>query len=134
MGLGPRTTFKFINSIPWNNFPRIVGMLNYILCSELMQHFGEIFDVTLGVTNATKGSFFFCGGWRDPCKLSAVQFAWQFMKSNSFICLTYQLSDNLKIRYTFSPMTYTNYKFWFHLCYILVPMRSSNQNYVLCFS
>ena len=33
-------------------------MLNYILCSELMHHFGEIFDVTLGVPNATKESFF----------------------------------------------------------------------------
>ena len=34
-----------------NNFPRIVGILSYILCSELIHHFREIFNVTLGVPN-----------------------------------------------------------------------------------
>ena len=34
-----------------NNFPRIVGILSCILCSELIHHFLEIFNVTLGVPN-----------------------------------------------------------------------------------
>ena len=54
------------------NFARIVGILSYILCSEIIHHFREIFNVTLGVGNATEGSFFFGGGRRDPCKLSGV--------------------------------------------------------------
>ena len=32
-------------------FPRIVGILSYILCSELIYHFREIFNVTLSVPN-----------------------------------------------------------------------------------
>ena len=51
------------------------------------------------------------------------------MKLNSFICLTYHLSDNLEIRHTFSPTTYTNEKFWFHT--FLVPLRSLNK--IMCF-
>ena len=57
-----------------NNFPRIVGILSYILCSELIHHFRKSFNVTFGVRNATEGSFF-GGGWRDPCNLSGVQLA-----------------------------------------------------------
>ena len=34
-----------------NNFPRIVGILSYILCSELIYHFREIFNVTPSVPN-----------------------------------------------------------------------------------
>ena len=60
----------------------------------------------------------FVGGRRDPFNLSGVQLVRQFMKLNSFICLTYHLSDNLKIQHKFSPVTYTNQEFWFHLCYI----------------
>ena len=65
-----------------NNFPRIVIILSYILCSELIHHFGEIFNITY----ATVG-FFFGGGWRDPCNLLGVQLARQFMK------LKFHLSD-----------------------------------------
>ena len=95
----------------------------------------ECFNVTLGVSKATEVSFF-GGGWRNPCNLSGVQLARQFMKLNSFICLTYHLSDNLKIRHKFSPTTYTNQKFWSYLCYIHLSgaLPSSKQNYVLCFS
>ena len=32
-------------------FHKIVGILSYILCSELIHHFHEIFNVTLGVPN-----------------------------------------------------------------------------------
>ena len=32
-----------------NNFPRIISILSYILCSQLNHHFLEIFNVTLGV-------------------------------------------------------------------------------------
>ena len=86
-----------------NNFPRIVGILSYILCSEFIHYFREIFNVTLGVPNATEGSFFGSGG-RDPCNLSGVHLGRQFMKLSSFICLTYHLSDNLKTRYKFFPI------------------------------
>ena len=34
-----------------NKFPQIVGILSYILCSELIHHFREIFKVTIGVSN-----------------------------------------------------------------------------------
>ena len=64
-------------------------MLSYILCSELIYHFLEIFNVTFSVPNLVGG-----GG---PCNLSGIQLTRQFMKSNNFICLTYHLSDNLKI-------------------------------------
>ena len=30
-----------------NNFPRMLGILGYILCSELNRHFCKIFNVTL---------------------------------------------------------------------------------------
>ena len=60
---------------------------------------------------------FFGGEERYPCNLSGVQLARQFIKINSFICLTYHLSGNLKIRQKFSQKTYSNQKFW-HLCYI----------------
>ena len=40
-------------------FHKIVGILSYILCSELIHHFHEIFNVTLCVLNATEGCFFF---------------------------------------------------------------------------
>ena len=64
-------------------------------------------------------NLFFQGGAKDPCNLSGVQFARQFMKLNSLlICLMYHLSDNLKIWHKFSRTTYTNQKFWFYLCYI----------------
>ena len=39
-------------------FHKIVGILSYILCSELIHHFHEIFNVTLCVSNATEGWFF----------------------------------------------------------------------------
>ena len=68
----------------------IVGILSYILCSKLIYHFREIFKVTLGVPNLV-------GGWRDPSNLSGVQLTRQFMKLNNIICLTYHLSDNLKV-------------------------------------
>ena len=32
-------------------FPRIVGILSYILSSELIYYFREIFNVTIGVSN-----------------------------------------------------------------------------------
>ena len=92
----------------WNNFPQIVGILSYIICSELIHHFREIFNVTVVGLMQRRNPFFFGGGWRDPCSLSGVQLARQFIKLNSFICLTYHLSDNLKIWHKFSPMTYTN--------------------------
>ena len=68
-------------------FPQIVSILSYIryiLCSELIPHCREILNVTLGVPNATEGSFFW---WRRE------RFVWpqtsrQFMKLNSCICLT----------------------------------------------
>ena len=69
---------------------------------------------------------FFGGGWRDPCNLPCVQLTQQFMKLDSFICLTCHLSENLKIRHKFSPTTYTNQKFWF--LWFLVSLRSSKQN------
>ena len=90
-------------------FHKIVGILSYILCSELIHHNHEIFNVTLCVPNATEG--WFCSGWRDPCNLYGVQLTRKFMKFNSFICLTYHLSDNLKIRHRFSPTTYANLTF-----------------------
>ena len=75
----------------------------------------------------------FGGGWRDPCNLSGVQLARQSMKWNIFLCLTYDLSDNLKIQQTFSLTTYINQKFWFHLCYIyyLCPYDPLNKLYAL---
>ena len=97
------------------NFPRIVRILSYILSSELINHFREIFNVKLGVCNERMDLFFGSGG-EDPCNLSRVQLARQFMKLNSFIRLTYHLSGNLKIRHEFSPTTYTNQEFWFHRC------------------
>ena len=65
-------------------FPRIVGILSYVLCSELIRYFCEIFTATLGAPNATKVSIF-GGGGRVPCNLSGVQLARQFMKLNSFV-------------------------------------------------
>ena len=59
--------------------------------------------------------------------------AQQFMKLSSFICLTYHLSDNLKIRHKFSPTTYTNQKFWFHLCYIHYTCPYDPLNKIMCF-
>ena len=73
----------------------MVDILSDILCSEFIHHFREIFNVTLGVPNAAEGSFF-GGGGRDPRNLSGVQLVRQFMNLNSFICLTYHLSDNLE--------------------------------------
>ena len=55
-------------------FPQIVSILSYIryiLCSELIPHCREILNVTLGVPNATEGSFFFGGGGGKD--LSGVQ-------------------------------------------------------------
>ena len=99
----------------------MVDILSDILCSELIYHFREIFNVTLGVPNAAERSFF-GDGRRDPCNLSGVQIARQLMKLNSFICLTHHLSDSVKVRLTFFSVTYTNEKFWFHLCYITLAL------------
>ena len=110
----------------------MIGILSCILCSEHIHYFREIFNVTLGVRNASEGSFF-GGGGRDPCNLSSVQLARQFMKLNSFICLTYHLSDNLKIRHKFSPTTYANQELWFHLCYIHSSCRYNPLNNIMCF-
>ena len=74
------------------NFPRIVGILSYILCSELIRHFREIFNVTMGVPIATEGSFF-DGGGRDTGSLFGIQLA--RYELNRFVCLTWYLSDNL---------------------------------------
>ena len=38
----------------------MVGILSYIRYSEIIHHFREIVNVTLGVGNATEGSFFWC--------------------------------------------------------------------------
>ena len=73
------------------------------------------------------------GGGGDPCNLSGVQLARQLMKLNSFICLTYHLSDNLKLRHKFSSTTYTNQEFWFHLCYMHSSCRYSPLNKIRCF-
>ena len=54
------------------NFARIVGILSYILCSEIIHHFREIFNVTLGVGNATEGSFFFWW-WKER----SMQIVWR---------------------------------------------------------
>ena len=89
-------------------FPRIVGILSYVLCSELIRHFCEVFNVTLGVPNAVEISFVW---WRRKRSLQLVWRTRQFMKLNSFIFLTYHLSDDLKIRHKLCPMTYTNQKF-----------------------
>ena len=59
--------------------------------------------------------------WRMERSMQLVwspQLARQLKKLNSFICLTYQLSEYLKTRHKFSPTTYNNQKFYFHLCYI----------------
>ena len=48
----------------------ILSYIRYILFSEIICHCREILNVTLGVPNATEGSFFFGGGGRD---LSGVQ-------------------------------------------------------------
>ena len=77
---------------------------------------------------------FFCSGWRDPCNLSGVQLARKFMKFNSFICLTYHLSDNLKIRHRFSPTTYANLTFWFYLCNIHYSCPYDPLNKIKCFA
>ena len=77
---------------------------------------------------------FFCSGWRDPCNLSGVQLARKFMKFNSFICLTYHLSDNLKIRHRFSPTTYANLTFSFYLCNIHYSCPYDPLNKIKCFA
>ena len=45
-----------------NIFPRIVGILSYILCSEFIHHFCEIFNVIIVAPNATEGSFLLVDG------------------------------------------------------------------------
>ena len=52
------------NHLVGNNFPRITNILSDILCSELIHHFREIFNVILDVSNATEGSSF-GGGERE---------------------------------------------------------------------
>ena len=76
---------------------------------------------------------FFGGRWRDPCNLSGIQFARKFMKLNNFICLTYHLSNNLKIYHKFSPTIYTNQMFWFHLCYMHSSCSYDPLNKIMCF-
>ena len=104
------------------HYSQIVHILSDILCSELIHHFREVFNVTLGVPNATEKSFF-SGGRRDQCNLPGVQFARKYMKLSSFICLTQHLSENVKIRHNFSSATYTIQKFWFYLCYVTPALR-----------
>ena len=76
---------------------------------------------------------FFGGRWRDPCNLSGIQLARKFMKLNNFICLTYHLSNNLKIYHKFSPTIYTNQMFWFHLCYMHSSCSYDPLNKIMCF-
>ena len=42
----------------------------------------------------------------EGCSLPDVSLAQQVMELYSFICLTYHMSDNLKIRHKFSPTTH----------------------------
>ena len=118
-----------------NNFPRIVGILSYVLCFELNCHFCEIFNVTLGVPNAMEVSVVW---WRRE-KSMASMIVWRatcptFIKLNSFICLTYHLSEHLKIPHKFFPTTYTNQKFWFHLCYIQSPWTYNTLNKIMYYA
>ena len=77
---------------------------------------------------------FFGDRWRDPHNLSCIQLVQQLMKLKIFICLTYHLSDNLKIQHKFSPATYYNQKFWFHLCYIHSSCPYNPLNKIICFA
>ena len=95
----------------------MVGIHYSKLYSLFWPHLPFSWNVTFGVPN-TMEAFFVGRRGRDPYNLSGVQLAQQFMKLNSFICVTGYLSDNLKIWHQFPPATYTNQKFWFHLCYI----------------
>ena len=58
-------------------FPRIIGILSYILSSEVIHYFHEIFNVTPGVPNATEGCFF----WVANGEIHAT-------------CLPFNLPDN----------------------------------------
>ena len=109
------------------------NILSYILCSGFIHHFREILNVTLGVCNATEGSFLFGDRGKDPCNLSGVQLARQFMKLNSSTYLTHYLPGNLKIWHKFSPTTYTNQEFWFHLCDIHSLCHYNSLNKIMCF-
>ena len=77
---------------------------------------------------------FFGGGWRYPCNLFGAQLARQFIKINSLICLTYHLSDNLKISHKCCPTTYTNQTFCFHLCCIHSSCPYDPLNKIMCFA
>ena len=101
--------------------------LSDILCSELIHHFLESFyssdHVTLGGFNAREGVFWL---WREiffskankqfqltkevhtTCltfNLPDVSVSRKYIKLNNFICLTYHLPTNLKIRHKFSRTT-----------------------------
>ena len=102
----PGTSLKFKSGIPGPPSKFKSGR-NIYIWNIYIRHFYEIVSVTLGVPNALEVSIFSSRG-RDPCNLFGVQLARQFMKLISFICLTYHLSDNLKIRHKFSPTIYTN--------------------------
>ena len=51
----------------------------------------------------------------------------------SFIYAIYHLSDNVKLRRKFSPTTYTNQEFWFHLCYVHSSCCYNSLNKIMCF-
>ena len=93
--LGPGTPLKFKSGTPgphWkfrsgtlfilflhcltyyvlDNFARIVGILSYILYSEIINYFREIFNVTIDGDNATGGSFSLAaeGGIHATCLAS----------------------------------------------------------------
>ena len=108
----------------------ILSYIRYILCSVLIRHCCEMLNVTLGVPNATEVSFFWW--WRE-------RFVWrptsrQFMKLNSCICLTWSLPDNLKIRHKFTPTTYSNQTFWFHLCMLHSLCPYNLLSTIMCFT
>ena len=135
-------SFPFRSKNLWLNNSKTRTAMNvkislFVICVEtitysLLHNLHDCtFHVTLGECNVTEGSFFLCGR-TDPCNLSSIQLARQLMELNSFICLTYHLSDNLKI-HKFSPTTYSNQEFWFLLCYIHSSCCYNPLNKIMCF-
>ena len=115
------------------SFPRIIDIPSYILCSELIHHLCEIFTVTPGAPNPMEEFFLEADVEIHAICAQLAQLAQQFMRLNSFICLTYHLSENLKIRDKFYSTTYADQTFWFHLCCMHSSCPYSPLNKIMCF-
>ena len=70
--------------------PRIVGILSYILCSELIHYFREIFNVTLGVPNLPADGEIHA----RPILVSSVQRHYRVLECNSIISLLKIILDS----------------------------------------